>query len=378
MSLDIKFHSLYETLKKLSPAMDRLHFNEFKYCMEAVDVTTDNSIHSPDEWVEIINNPKFYRSIELKPIRNNRIILDKNITELRRQLFVGLMTNVYSEDWVAEHFYFDVRSFVFLPTTKYLTEEVVDHVGENPMHSFTKHQDKLKTQLSIGFNEFSECNSEIDECLADLLYNIVRIKKTPVIIGLAGPTAAGKTEFADNLREKLINEKRTVTTVEMDNFFLDRSYREENRIDSYGKESLHFHIMLDSIKAMKDGFSPMIPQYDFITGDSSHDHRHNLRKNCSSVKVESADVIYIDGNFPFLFDELVDLIDIKIVYLTSDEIRLKRKWRRDVDCRKKYDPNYLINRYFRTQFLKAQDCYLPQLKKCDIAVDTTDGKIYFV
>jgi len=37
---------------------------------------------------------------------------------------------------------------------------------------------------------------------------------------------------------------------------------------------------------------------------------------------------------------------------------------------------YLCNRYFRTQFLKAQECYLPQLEVCDIAADTTNAALY--
>ncbi|NTW43527.1 MAG: hypothetical protein HGB14_03620 [Anaerolineaceae bacterium] len=84
----------------------------------------------------------------------------------------------------------------------------------------------------------------------------------------------------------------------------------------------------------------------------------------------------MEGNFPFLYPELADLIDIKTVYLTSDEIRLKRKWRRDMDFRKKYDLNYFRNRYFREQFIMALEVYIPQMCKCDFVVDTSATKLW--
>ncbi len=71
------------------------------------------------------------------------------------------------------------------------------------------------------------------------------------------------------------------------------------------------------------------------------------------IEIEPADIIFIEGNFPFLIEEVLHLIGIKVVYLTDDPIRLKRKWKRDIDYRKKYEPNYFRNRYFKDQFIMA-------------------------
>jgi uridine kinase len=94
------------------------------------------------------------------------------------------------------------------------------------------------------------------------------------------------------------------------------------------------------------------------------------------VEIEPAEVIFIEGNFPFLLEEIAPLIGIKVVYLTDDPMRLKRKWKRDVDYRKKYDPTYFRNRYFKDQFIMAQIAYRPQMEVCDIAVDTTGAAIW--
>ena len=65
-----------------------------------------------------------------------------------------------------------------------------------------------------------------------------------------------------------------------------------------------------------------------------------------------------EGNFLFLLEEVAPLISIKVGYLTDDAVRLKRKWKRDIDYR---------NRYFRNQFLKAEKCYRPQMRPCDMS-----------
>jgi hypothetical protein len=67
-----------------------------------------------------------------------------------------------------------------------------------------------------------------------------------------------------------------------------------------------------------------------------------------------------------------------VVYLTDDPVRLKRKWKRDIDYRKKYEPTYFRNRFFKDQFLMAQKCYRPQMEVCDILVDTTGAAIWAV
>ena len=101
-----------------------------------------------------------------------------------------------------------------------------------------------------------------------------------------------------------------------------------------------------------------------------------LRMGRTPLEIEPADIIFIEGNFPFQIKEISDLIGIKIVYLTDDPIRLKRKWKRDIDYRKKYIVNYFLNRFFGTQFLRAADCYQPQMEACDMVVDTTGAALW--
>ena len=131
-----------------------------------------------------------------------------------------------------------------------------------------------------------------------------------------------------------------------------------------------------ALEDISHGKKISIPRYDFVYATSSHDINGNLKPDGVPVEIEPAEIIFIEGNFPFLLDEVVHLIGIKVVYLTDDEVRLKRKWKRDVDYRKKYDVNYFRNRFFKDQFIMAQIAYIPQMEVCDMAIGTTSAAIW--
>jgi uridine kinase len=166
------------------------------------------------------------------------------------------------------------------------------------------------------------------------------------------------------------------TSIELDNFLTDREYREEKGIFTQGKEALHFELFKQGISDITKGRKISIPRYDFVYATSSHDLDGNLKLGGIPIEIEPADIIFIEGNFPFLIEEVVHLIGIKVVYLTDDPIRLKRKWKRDIDYRKKYEPTYFRNRYFKDQFIMAEIAYRPQMEVCDMVVDTTGAALW--
>ena len=371
---------LYEKLSNLKSGVSDLELYEFRYALENIQPKDGNwkNIEIPlqSDIEKKINDSSFYQEIQLKPEENCKISIDESIADLNRSLFAGIVNNTYDLNWVDKYFYFDVRGFLFLPRTIYYTEAVLDHLGHKPYLEFKKRQSNFNNYHGIGFRDFKEANEEIDRNLINIIEKLTTNKTTPIIIAIAGPTAAGKTEFSEYLLDFFNTNNKTITSIEMDNFFLDRDYRDKIGAGSMSRESIHFNLFKKSLTDLKNGKSCEIPKYDFVDAFSSHGPAGTLKPGASTLSVKTADVIFIEGNFPFLFDEIVPLIDIKVFYLTDDPIRLKRKWKRDIDYRKKYDPNYLCNRYFRTQFLKAESCYRTQLGICDVAVDTTQAYIY--
>jgi uridine kinase len=370
---------LFEKMKQISSAIGGLEIYEFQYCLENVIPKAGWQSVELESRADIegkINDLNFYKSIEVSPKENGQIVLEPRVFGLTQMLFAGLVSGEYPVEWVNRHFYFDVRGFIFLHKTEYFTPEVLQHFHGKPLIQFEAKQKRLDLCQGVSYKEFMAANEQVDDYFIQAVEKLIGLKKTPLVLAIAGQTAAGKTEIVERLSAAMQKTGKKVTSIELDNFLTDRDYREEKGIHSEGKEAFHLGKLVEALTDITQGKKISIPRYDFIAATSSHDLQGKLKPGATPVEIEPADIIFIEGNFPFLIEEIVPLIGIKVVYLTEDSVRLKRKWKRDMDYRKKYDLNYFRNRYFKDQFIMAQVAYIPQMKVCDLIVDTTSAAIW--
>nr|QCO92771.1 hypothetical protein [uncultured bacterium]QCO92886.1 hypothetical protein [uncultured bacterium] len=376
---DLFSQRLFEKMKQINPGVADLVLYEFRDGLRNFAPATGWAAVAPEESAAIekrLEDSHFFESIQLKPRVDGNIVLDRQAADLTRMLFVGLVTGKYSVAWVRSRFYFDLRGFYFLARTNYFPPEVVAHFGGAPYRSFEPRQTAFEGQQALGYPEFQAANADVDRLFIQSVIRLIEAKGTPVILAIAGPTAAGKTEIVERLTAALEELGRKTTSIEMDHFLTDRDEREEKGIDSLGERAIHFGLFKRCLEDIVRGKKITTPRYDFISGNSSHRLDGSLKPGCVPIEIEPADIIFIEGNFPFLLNATNPLIGIKVVYLTDDPVRLKRKWRRDMDYRKKYDLNYFRNRYFKDQFLMARQYFLPQIMACDLLVDTTGARLW--
>ncbi len=370
---------LFEKMKRVNPGLADLELYEFRYGLNNLtpadgweSVTLDSNL----EIEERVNSRAFYDSIQIKPKVDGSLVLDKNILCLTCMLLAGLVNGSYSVEWVNEHFFFDIRGFYFLHRTNYFSETVLTHFGGKPFQQFEQKQRSFMNCQEIGYKAFREANADVDSLFIESTLKMIEKHGTPILIAIAGPTAAGKTEIVDRLRTVIEKKGKKIAAVELDNFLTDREPREVRGIFTQSKEAFHMGLLKQCLEDITHGKKIFTPRYDFIIATSSHDENGLLKPGGMPVEIEPADIIFMEGNLPFLLDEIAHLIGVKAVYLTDDEIRLKRKWRRDIDLRKKYEPTYFRNRYFKDQFIMAEVAYRPQLEICDICVDTTGARLW--
>lgn len=369
--------ALFETMKQVNAGIEELELYEFRYCLDNLFPAGGWGSAAPDPMAAIeerLNQREFYIGIKLRPKVGDKIVLDETIVHLTQMLFAGLVSGAYPLEWVTGRFYFDVRGFYFLPRTVYFTPEVLAHFGGQPYLKFEQKQKQFERYQGVGYRSFKAANAEVDQAFISGMMKLIHSKGTPILLTLAGPTAAGKTEIVERMKVIFQQAGMSISTIAMDDFLIDNDYREEMKIDAMGQEAFHFEIFMRSLNELLHGQRTFIPKYN--NGISSHDPQGQLKPDCSPQIIEPADIVIIEGNFPFYIPEVSALIGAKVVYLTDDPVRLKRKWKRDIDYRKKYDPNYFRNRFFRTQFLRAHDCYLTQMAICDLLVDTTGAAIW--
>lgn len=371
--------ALFEKMKQINPGVGDLELYEFRYALNNLvpesgwaSVTLDRS----EDIVRLVNDIDFYNSIQIMPRSEDRIILDGPIVRITNMLFVGLVTGEYSPIWLGTHFYFDVRGFFFLHRTTYFTEEVLAHLGGKPYRQFEKKQQALERCQGIGYKDFQNANAEVDALFIESVKKLIAARGTPILLAIAGPTAAGKTEIVARLHQSFAQEGRKMASIEMDNFLTDRDYREAQGIFTQGKRALHFELFKKSLEDITCGRKISIPRYDFVYATSSHDLEGKLKPDGVPVEIEPSDIVFIEGNFPFLLEEVAPLIGIKVVYLTDDPVRIKRKWKRDIDYRKKYEPTYFRNRFFKEQFIMAEIAFRPQMEVCDLCVDTSGAALW--
>jgi uridine kinase len=371
---------LFEKMKFINPGIDDLELYEFRYGLDNLKPAPGNwsGIHleDMDSLERRLADINFYHAIQIKPYDGDRIILDPAIVSLTNMLFVGLVRGDYPLGWVKKHFYFDIRGFYFLHRTEYFSKQIRAHLGDVPYRQFEQRQRIFESKQDVGYKEFKWSNTEVDEAFIKSVKQLIVTKGAPVILAIAGPSAAGKTEIVERLRNSFAEGGQKTTSIEMDNFLTDRNYREDKGIHTQGKEALHFELLKSSLEQIGQGQNISIPRYDSVYATSSHDLEGRLKPDGIPVSIEAADIIFMEGNFPFLYPEIAKRINIKVVYLTDDPVRMKRKWKRDIDYRKKYEPTYFRNRYFRDQFIMAQIAYIPQMEVCDMLVDTTGAALW--
>ena len=160
----------------------------------------------------------------------------------------------------------------------------------------------------------------------------------PKIVGIAGGTGSGKTTLARKIREGL---GEASNLIQFDWYYRDLSYlpmkdREEVNFDH--PSSLESELLVEHLKALRNGQAIDVPLYDFKT------HSRVLDE---TIHIEPLPVIVVEGILLFCFEPLRDLLDIKIFVDTDADIRVFRRIRCDMRERGR-DFNSIRKQYYKT------------------------------
>lgn len=141
------------------------------------------------------------------------------------------------------------------------------------------------------------------------------------VIGLAGGTGSGKTTVARNILGRL--ELDSITVFQQDAYYRDLAelspaQRTTQNFDH--PDSIEIDLFVSHLRELKAGRPVEQPVYDFT--------RH--ARTSRTVRVEPRDVILVEGILLFHFPEVRELLDVKIYVDTPPDIRLLRRFRRDI------------------------------------------------
>jgi phosphoribulokinase len=143
-------------------------------------------------------------------------------------------------------------------------------------------------------------------------------RSRPVLLGLAGDSASGKTTLARGI-EWILGPERVVH-VNLDDYHrFDRKRRAELGLTPLDPAANHLDIVAQHLGLLALGESVLKPVYDHSTGEIG-----------PAVLVEPRDVVIVEGLLPFQGRGLRDHFDVK-VYLDPEE-ELRHRWKIQRDC----------------------------------------------
>lgn len=171
--------------------------------------------------------------------------------------------------------------------------------------------------------------------------------RKPFIIALSGASAAGKTTFASALADGFSDEE--VIVISQDNYYLHKSTLP---IDANGFQNFDVPSAFDKeafirdILTLKNNQSIQRAQHTF----------YRLGVEPKMIRYNPAPVIIVEGLFVIHFEETNDLFDFSIYMTAEEDIRLKRRIKRDFEDRG-FDYDDVIYRW--------QNHILPEYTKLD-------------
>ena len=178
-----------------------------------------------------------------------------------------------------------------------------------------------------------------------------------LIIGICGGTGSGKSTLADRVYKEFKDE---AVYIQMDSFYSNRTdltYEERVTLNYDHPDAFDMDLFVDSVKALKEGRTVTIPQYDFTT---------HLRKD-EWTTVKSKPLIILDGILLFADQRLFDLIDIKIFVDTDADERILRRAKRDMRERGRTLES-VISQYVKTAKPMHDQFVEPFRNKSDVVI----------
>jgi phosphoribulokinase len=176
----------------------------------------------------------------------------------------------------------------------------------------------------------------------------------PVILGVVGDSAAGKTTITRGL-VRILGEDR-VTHVGLDDYHrYDRSQRAERRITPLRPDANYMDIMTQHLRHLRAGEAILKPVY-----------RHTDGTFGAPKYVEPHAFAVVEGLLGYHSEELCELYDVRIFLAPPEELR--RKWKVDRDCsRRGYTTDEVLRELDRREE-DSQAFIRPQQRRADMVV----------
>lgn len=178
-----------------------------------------------------------------------------------------------------------------------------------------------------------------------------------LVIGIAGGSGSGKTTLTNQIAAQFLEQ---VTVIKHDNYYKahdDMDYDERSRLNYDHPNAFDTELMIEHLKALKQGKSVECPIYAYTI--------HNRSKD--TITIAPNKVIIVEGILIFENKDLCDLMDIRIFVDTDADLRIIRRIQRDVMERAR-SLESVINQYLETVKPMHEQYVEPSKKNANVIV----------
>ncbi len=178
-----------------------------------------------------------------------------------------------------------------------------------------------------------------------------------LVIGIAGGSGSGKNTLTNQIAAQFLEQ---VTVIKHDNYYKahdDMDYDERSRLNYDHPNAFDTELMIEHLKALKQGKSVECPIYDYTI--------HNRSKD--TITIAPNKVIIVEGILIFENKDLCDLMDIRIFVDTDADLRIIRRIQRDVMERAR-SLESVINQYLETVKPMHEQYVEPSKKNANVIV----------
>ncbi len=146
--------------------------------------------------------------------------------------------------------------------------------------------------------------------------------KKPVIIGIAGGSASGKTSVSKKLQQKFA-ENNSVVIIRQDDYYKDQThlpFAERLKTNYDHPFAFDNDLLLKQVEDLCAGKSIEKPTYDYV---------NHTRSQITEI-INPCEVIVLEGLFVLQDERIRSKLDMKIFIDTDADIRFIRRLKRDV------------------------------------------------
>ncbi len=160
---------------------------------------------------------------------------------------------------------------------------------------------------------------------------------SPLVVGIAGGTASGKTTVARKVREAL--QGCRVAFIDQDSYYRDLSdlpLAERREVNFDHPDAFDTALLVQHLRELKAGRGVDKPVYNFKT--STREQR--------TTRVEPGDVILIEGILVLHMQPVREELAVRIYVDAEDDVRIIRRLSRDINERGR-DFDHVVAQYLR-------------------------------